>query len=138
MPRIGLGFGAMGGGPTSVVTMDSLYASPPPLYDDDMPRIGLGFGAPPGFAPAFNGRNAAPAAPLAMAPSRFGGSASNARVKHPFKAHAADELDVRSGERLEVVKQIDREWAQCRNERGQLGIVPLNVLKRDYHLRPSV
>jgi hypothetical protein len=95
-------FTAMGGGPTSGVTMDS-------LHDDDVP-LGLS-----GAAHRVSARLVA----------------SNASVKFPFKAQAADELDVRSGERLEVVQLIDREWAQCRNERGQHGIVPLNVLKRD-------
>lgn len=55
----------------------------------------------------------------------------NASVKFPFKAQEADELTVTSGDRLEVVKQLDRDWAQCTNERGQTGIVPLNVLKRE-------
>jgi hypothetical protein len=91
----------------------------------------LGFGAPLSspFGPgATNNWSAAPATPIVTTSSRTFG---NATVKFPFKGQEADELSVGSGERIEVVQQLDREWAQCRNERGQHGIVPLNVLKRD-------
>jgi hypothetical protein len=55
----------------------------------------------------------------------------NCTVKFPFKGIEADELTVTNGERLELLAQVDRDWAQCCNARGETGLVPNNVLVRD-------
>ncbi len=55
----------------------------------------------------------------------------NCTVKFPFKGIEADELTVTNGERLEVLMQVDRDWVQCCNARGEAGLVPNNVLVRD-------
>jgi hypothetical protein len=67
--------------------------------------------------------------------ANMGGSGAssfgNCKARFPFRADAADELSCTAGDRLELVNALDRDWALCRNERGQQGIVPLNVIVKD-------
>lgn len=54
----------------------------------------------------------------------------SATALYDFTSRSGDELNVRTGERLQLISR-DAEWAQCRNASGGSGLVPLSYVKED-------
>jgi hypothetical protein len=96
-------------------------------YPDELAQRGIGVGGIDGMGTGFNAFGSVSTSVATSSTGSFG----NCRARFPFRAEAEDELSCAAGDRLELINALDRDWALCRNERGQQGIVPLNVIVKD-------
>ena len=52
-----------------------------------------------------------------------------AQCIHDFIAENPDEINVQAGEQVTVIMQVDPDWVVVRNERGEMGLMPLNHIQ---------